>query len=334
MALAEPIFADEALADAAEPEAFAAWPEDVDGADEAAPEPLAEDSADDAPSPVRGKAAKTKPAKPAKPAKAEKPGKAAKPAKAEKPVAPESAKAKGKAKPPGKADKSSRRARDEESPDAVVQLGAASRMRVPVAPAMAFQHDGIGQLRLLALVLGAVLLVLLGTAGALISRMAVGQARVGTMANGSLMAPEALDKPLDESGSAMLTWTTQAATQAMTFGFHDYKQRLGGANRDFTSKGWREFRQMLDQGRVLDDIEKTKRVITAEPRGAPTVTDKGAKDGVYRWTLILPMNFNFGAGGGTDRSVTPAEVTLQVVRVQPLVNLDGLQIDGWQVEFK
>lgn len=137
--------------------------------------------------------------------------------------------------------------------------------------------------------------------------------------------------PLSEanlSEAALMSWVAQAATEVMTFGFHDYKRRLQEASRHFTRGGWENFMTALTQSRILEAIDAHKQVVTTTPRSAPVLIQKGlTREGRYFWRVQLPLIVTYQAGTNTRNEYMTIEVT--VVRVSMLENPVGVGIDQW-----
>lgn len=136
--------------------------------------------------------------------------------------------------------------------------------------------------------------------------------------------------PLSEpnlSEPALMSWAAQAATEVMTFGFHDYRRRLQESSRNFTPQGWESFTAALENSRYIETIEANRQVLTAAPLGAPILQAAGLVDGRYQWVIEIPMIFSFEAGSKSrnDRMV----VTLVVVRVPRLESASGIGISQW-----
>lgn len=138
------------------------------------------------------------------------------------------------------------------------------------------------------------------------------------------------DVPLHKSNiakPALISWAAQAATEVMTFGFHDYRARLQEASRHFTRKGWEGFVSALEKSRYIEMIEAEKQVISAAPRGAPIIKSEGIVNGRYQWLVQIPMVITFQ----TD-SVTKTDkvlVALKIVRTPWRLGEKGIAISQW-----
>ena len=147
-----------------------------------------------------------------------------------------------------------------------------------------------------------------------------------TTNDGRLVPMVALNEP-NLSTPALMSWSAQAATEVMTFGFNDYKRRLQEASRNFTRVGWASFTGALEKSRILEMVEQNQQVVTAAPRSAPVLVSEGMSNGRYQWQVEIPMVITYQAGSQTraDNLI----VTLLIVRVSKLESANGVGIEQW-----
>lgn len=147
-----------------------------------------------------------------------------------------------------------------------------------------------------------------------------------TTADGRLMQLVPLDRA-NMNTSALMSWATQAVTETMTFGYHDYQRRLQQSSRYFTRRGWESFAGALQRAKIIDSIIANQQVVTAEPRSAPILENQGVLNGKYRWLLSLPLRVTYRAG--TQQRVDNLNVKLLIERVPSLENPSGVGIEQW-----
>ncbi len=147
-----------------------------------------------------------------------------------------------------------------------------------------------------------------------------------TTNDGRLVPMVALNEP-NLSTPALMSWSAQAATEVMTFGFNDYRRRLQEASRNFTRTGWASFTNALDKSRILEMVQQNQQVVTAAPRSAPVLVSEGMSNGRYQWQVEIPMVITYQAGSQTraDNLI----VTLLIVRVSKLESPNGVGIEQW-----
>ena len=172
---------------------------------------------------------------------------------------------------------------------------------------------------LIALVMGLVILYLINTQD-------VKYVYFATTEDGRLVKMSALSEP-NLSAPALMSWSAQAVSQTMTFGFHDYKKRLQESSRFFTRAGWGKFTEALEKSGIMDGVESNQQVVTAAPKRAPIIVREGMSNGRYEWYVEIPMSITYKAGAKV-RAESPL-VRLKIVRVPKLENPHGVGIEQW-----
>lgn len=136
--------------------------------------------------------------------------------------------------------------------------------------------------------------------------------------------------PLNESNmndAAIASWAARAASDVMTFGFHDYQKRLQDNSSYFTRRGWQTFSEALQRSRLMETVEKAQQVVTAVPKSAPTIVQQGLTNGVYRWVIQVPLVITYQSGSSKQNE--NLSVQLVIVRVSTLDSPSGVGIQQW-----
>jgi len=147
-----------------------------------------------------------------------------------------------------------------------------------------------------------------------------------TTDDGRILSLAPLTDP-NMTDAAVLSWTTQAAADVMTFSFLDYQRRLQASAGYFTPAGWQGFMKAIQESRFLEGVQANQQIITAVPSQAPVVVERGLSGDRYFWRVQLPMvvTSNSGDKKGSKRQL----LNLTIVRVSPLENPAGLGIEQW-----
>lgn len=147
-----------------------------------------------------------------------------------------------------------------------------------------------------------------------------------TTEDGRLVPMVTLNEP-NLSTPALTSWAAQAATEVMTFGFHDYRRRLQESSRNFTRTGWDSFTKAMDRARIIQLVEAQQQVVTAAPESAPIVVSEGVSMGRYQWMVQMPLIVNYQSAGGqrTDKLL----IQMLIVRVPRLESPSGVGIEQW-----
>lgn len=147
-----------------------------------------------------------------------------------------------------------------------------------------------------------------------------------TTEDGRLIPTVPLSDP-NLSNPALMSWSAQAATEVMTFGFNDYKRRLQESSRNFTRTGWATFTNALDRSRIIEMVEASQQVVSATPSSAPILISEGVDRGVYQWIVDVPLSIKYQSGSSVrgDNLL----VKLVIVRVPKLESSNGVAINQW-----
>lgn len=148
-----------------------------------------------------------------------------------------------------------------------------------------------------------------------------------TTADGRIMQLVPLDQP-NMGTSALMSWVAQSTAEVMTFGFHDYQRRMQQSSRHFTRHGWETFTNALQKSRIIESVEASQQVASAQPRSAPVLIQEGVFNGKYRWVVNLPLNVTY-VGSGSSSRVDNLTLQLVIDRVSSLENPNGVGIEQW-----
>ena len=136
--------------------------------------------------------------------------------------------------------------------------------------------------------------------------------------------------PLDEPhvpATQLRSWAALVVSDVMTFGFHDYRTRLSGAEDYFTEKGWENFSDALGRARIIEMVEANQQVVTAAPKGVPVIEARSIVNGKYQWTVQVPLVVTYQAGARVQS--TNLLVTLVIIRSDSPAHPDGMAIRQW-----
>jgi len=118
---------------------------------------------------------------------------------------------------------------------------------------------------------------------------------VAATADGRLVPLQSLDEPV-MTGAALAQWTVAAVTDALTFGHHDWRLRLGAARERFTEAGYAGFLAELEDSRILARVRDNRQVVSAVAQGAPVIVDTRISAGGLSWELQFPLLLTFSTG--------------------------------------
>lgn len=127
--------------------------------------------------------------------------------------------------------------------------------------------------------------------------------------------------------NSLLTWATDAATASLTFGFHDYEERLGSIRTFFTENGWQDFRTAMGKSNIITNAVSKRQIYTAIPRAPASMIYEGLDKGKFVWVVEVQLLVTVRSGDVVKSE--PQTVRMMVTRV-PTSELEaGIGIDLW-----
>ncbi|MBL8639590.1 MAG: type IVB secretion system apparatus protein IcmL/DotI [Alphaproteobacteria bacterium] len=147
-----------------------------------------------------------------------------------------------------------------------------------------------------------------------------------TTEDGHLLPMQSLTEP-NLSMRALTSWSAQAATEVMTFGFNNYQYRLQESSRNFTEEGWQSFSSALERSKIITNVVKNQQLISAAPAQTPIVVAEGLYQERYQWQVQVPLVITYQAGSAISQSYML--VTMLIVRVPNMNSSNGIGIQQW-----
>lgn len=112
----------------------------------------------------------------------------------------------------------------------------------------------------------------------------------------------------------LLTWATQAVTQAYTFDHVHQKEQLSRMRELFTAQGFNSHRTALEDSGLWTTVAEHRLVTQVVATAPPIVTNQGVLGHRYVWRLEVPIKISYqGASSVSSPQENLAEVL--VVRV-------------------
>ncbi|MFZ4077074.1 MAG: type IVB secretion system apparatus protein IcmL/DotI [Legionellaceae bacterium] len=149
-----------------------------------------------------------------------------------------------------------------------------------------------------------------------------------TSINGRITPLFALNEP-NQSDSAVLQWSNQAAIAAFTYNFVNYRSELQASSGFFTSDGWTQFLKALEESNNLDAVKAKKLIVSAVATRAPIILQKGILNGRYAWRVQMPLLVTYQSA--SEFSQQSNVVTLLITRVSTLNSPRGIGISQFVV---
>ncbi|KTD13333.1 type IVB secretion system apparatus protein IcmL/DotI [Legionella jamestowniensis] len=149
-----------------------------------------------------------------------------------------------------------------------------------------------------------------------------------TSINGRITPLFPLNEP-NQSDSAVLQWANQAAIAAFTYNFVNYREELQASSGFFTSEGWTQFLNALQESNNLDAVKAKKLIVSAVATRAPIILQKGILNGRYSWRVQMPILVTYQSA--SEFSQQNNVVTMLITRVSTLNSPRGIGISQFVV---
>ena len=144
-----------------------------------------------------------------------------------------------------------------------------------------------------------------------------------TSINGRITPLFPLNEP-NQSDSAVLQWANQAAIAAFTYNFVNYRDELQASSGFFTSEGWSQFLDALQESNNLDAVKAKKLIVSAVATRAPIILQKGVLNGSYSWRVQMPILVTYQSA--SEFTQQNNVVTMLIKRVSTLNSPRGIGI--------
>lgn len=152
-----------------------------------------------------------------------------------------------------------------------------------------------------------------------------------TTSSGKLIPMVPLDEP-NLSNQAILQWAATAASSLYTYNFVNYRDVFSSNAQYFTRGGYSAFLNQVSDSRNLGAVTSKKLMLTGVPAGAPVITDASNVDGIYTWTIQVPIVVTYQSLS-TKRNASLLLI-MQVKRLSTLDSKYGIGISNLVVEEK
>jgi intracellular multiplication protein IcmL len=144
-----------------------------------------------------------------------------------------------------------------------------------------------------------------------------------TSINGRITPLFALNEP-NQSDSAILQWANQAAIAAFTYNFVNYRAELQASSGFFTSEGWTQFLEALQESNNLEAVKAKKLIVSAVATRAPIILQKGMLNDRYAWRVQMPILVTYQSA--SEFTQQNSVVTMLITRVSTLNSPRGIGI--------
>lgn len=149
-----------------------------------------------------------------------------------------------------------------------------------------------------------------------------------TSINGRITPLTALTEP-NQSDSAVLQWANQAAIAAFTYNFVNYRDELEASSAFFTTEGWQQFMEALQQSNNLEQVKAKKLIVSAVATRAPIILQKGVLSDRFSWRVQMPILVTYQSASEFYQQNNV--VTMLITRISTLDSPRGIGISQFVV---
>jgi intracellular multiplication protein IcmL len=132
-----------------------------------------------------------------------------------------------------------------------------------------------------------------------------------------------LDQP-KQTDEYVMKWAQNAAVEAYTFDYQNYKRQLWWAQNDLTVVGWKEWQKALESSGNFRAVIGNKYVATAVPNGPAQIVKRGEFNGRYAWRIRFPLLVIYQSS--QMRTNQELVIETMVIRQPEFVNISGLGV--------
>jgi hypothetical protein len=137
----------------------------------------------------------------------------------------------------------------------------------------------------------------------------------------------------NRTGEEITAWGSKAVAEALSFTPNDFEKQIRESQKYFMQTGWADYAEYLKNTQLLGIAQSGKYAIAAIPNGEPMITDSGAQNGAWHWTLNVPVIISVStpdpSGALQTVSTRKTRLTLVLSRVAEGGD-DGIAVAGWK----
>ncbi len=130
-------------------------------------------------------------------------------------------------------------------------------------------------------------------------------------------------------------WARQAATDVLSFGPGDYREKIAGFKKYFAATGWQLYADYLRSSNTLTSVTTEGQTVGAIADGQAEIVNSGPVDNAYHWIVKVPLTISFsikGANGAVKPTTTGKYTLFLDLARTAATDGDGIVINNWRVD--
>lgn len=135
----------------------------------------------------------------------------------------------------------------------------------------------------------------------------------------------------------ILTWTQEAATEALTLSPAGFNNELMAFKPKFIPQAWQQYSVYIRDSRVAEMVQQQGYTMVTIIDGAPQMLANMPAGGTYHWLVEAPLLMSFsktnpGTGEAMPATTAKFKLIMQVGRIAAAPDADGLAVENWKIE--
>lgn len=150
------------------------------------------------------------------------------------------------------------------------------------------------------------------------------------IANIAIVPHIPLYSPNNMPTGELTLWILNSIKSSFSYSLATYKEQLEANRAYYTPQGWNTYLTILNQLANFSNLTTKQTLIsTVIPKAAPTIFEEKTVDGVYTWTIDIPIQVRFN--GTVNIPWAELNIRLTIIRTPMNDDVYGVKIDHVQV---
>lgn len=131
-----------------------------------------------------------------------------------------------------------------------------------------------------------------------------------------------LTDPLQLKKVDITYWASQTTASLFNVNYINVVEQIERKSNFFDEVGWVRFKKLLVDKNLLSPIVNDRQVMHGTPSGVPVLNSSGLVNGVYSWSVIVPLQISYN---GRGRYPSKSDMTLAIDVVRSQINQESPQ---------
>ncbi|MEE2769819.1 MAG: DotI/IcmL family type IV secretion protein [Pseudomonadota bacterium] len=128
--------------------------------------------------------------------------------------------------------------------------------------------------------------------------------------------------PLGLSKADINYWASQTTAELFDVNYINITNQIEMKANNFDELGWQRFKRLLVDNKLLGPVVNDRQVMHGTPSGVPVLSSSGIVNGVYRWSVLVPLQISYS---GKGRYPTKKSMKLAIEIARTNINQESPQ---------